>query len=85
MSSQSIADCYDLTDKQFKYSCCDADAAVRVILDMMVLKENWAHQGPTEKLENQAKKEKQVWKHCLCCKKGDVCLNPFVTSTKEVM
>lgn len=37
---------------------CNIDVALRVILDMMVLKEKWAHQGSMEKLENQVEREK---------------------------
>lgn len=31
-----------------------------MILEMMVLRESWAHQGSMEKLENQAEKEKKA-------------------------
>lgn len=44
-----------------QYLSCNIDLALRGILDMMVLKEKWAHQGSMEKLENQAEREKQVW------------------------
>lgn len=38
------------------------DDVVRVTLVMMVLMEKWACRDSTEKSENRAEKEKQVWK-----------------------
>lgn len=38
------------------------DDVFRVTLVMMVLMEKWAHRDSTEKLENQAVKEIEVWK-----------------------